>query len=272
MITADDFGLSQEVNEAITRAHKDGILTAASLMVSGAAAQEAVAIARKMPSLRVGLHLVLVEGRPTLRPQQIPDLIGPDGMLRKDMVRLAFDLARRPDMRRQLKREIAAQFANFARTGLPLDHVNAHKHFHMHPIVATQVIAIGRQFGMRALRVPREPGHVMAPGCTLLTAQARRAGLVVPDAVLGLRHTGQMTRDRLLAALEKAPAGLVEIYTHPATRERFEGCAKGYRYRDELAALTDVDVVRALRTTHRSSGGYADAQRLPLSAPNSRLA
>lgn len=272
MITADDFGLSHEVNEAIVRAHKDGVLTAASLMVSGAAAQEAVAIARKMPSLRVGLHLVLIEGRPTLRPQQIPDLIGPDGMLRKDMVRVAFDLARQPDMRRQLKREIAAQFAAFARTGLPLDHVNAHKHFHMHPIVATQVIAIGHQFGVRALRVPREPGHVMAPGCTLLTAQARRAGLVVPDAVLGLRHTGQMTRERLLAALEKAPAGLVEIYTHPAISDRFEGCAKGYRYRDELAALTDVDVVRALRATHRSSGGYADAQRLPLSAANSRLA
>ena len=272
MITADDFGLSHEVNEAIVRAHRDGVLTAASLMVSGAAAEEAVAIARKMPSLRVGLHLVLIEGRATSRPQQIPDLVGPDGHLRRDMVRVAFDLARQPDMRRQLKREIAAQFAAFDRTGLPLDHVNAHKHFHMHPIIATQVIAVGHQFGMRALRVPREPGHVMAPGCALLAAQARRAGLVIPDSVLGLRHTGRMTRDRMLSALEKAPPGLVEIYTHPATGDRFEGSARGYRYRDELAALTDPAVVRALRATRRSSGGYADAQRLPLSAANSRRA
>ena len=167
---------------------------------------------------------------------------------------------------------LGPQFAAFARTGLPLDHVNAHKHFHMHRIMAAQVINIGHQFGMRALRVPREPGHVMAPGCTLLAAQARRAGLVVPDAVLGLRYTGRMTRERVLTALEKAPPGLVEVYTHPAISDRFEGCAKGYRYRDELAALTDVDVVRTLRATHRSIGGYADAQRLPLSAANIRLA
>jgi hopanoid biosynthesis associated protein HpnK len=246
------------VNEAVERAHTEGALTAASLMVSGAAARQAVAMARKLPSLRVGLHLVLLEGRPTLRPQQIPDLVGSNGMLRTDMVRLAFQLAGRPDMRRQLRREIAAQFAAFARTGLPLDHVNAHKHFHMHPIIAAQVIEVGRHFGMRALRVPREPGHMMAPGCAVLAAQARRADLVTPHAVLGLRWTGQMTRERVLAAIHKAPAGLVEIYTHPATSDSFPGHARGYRYRDELAALTDPEVVAAVKWSRRRTGGYTD--------------
>ena len=259
VITADDFGMSPEVNEAVERAHQDGVLTAASLMVSGAAAREAVAIARRLPTLRVGLHLVLLEGRPTLRPQQIPDLVQPNGHLRSDMVRLAFEFAGKPDMRRQLKREIAAQFAAFARTGLPLDHVNAHKHFHMHPLIAAQVIEVGRQFGMRALRVPREPGHAMAPGCAVLLAQARRASLVTPDAVLGLRWTGQMTRERMLAAVEHLPDGMVEIYTHPAASDSFPGSARGYRYRDELAALVDRDVIAAVRCSRRSTGGYADA-------------
>jgi hopanoid biosynthesis associated protein HpnK len=274
VITADDFGLSPEVNEAVERAHRDGVLSAASLMVSGAAAREAVEIARKLPSLRVGLHLVLIEGRPTLRPQQIPDLVTPAGMLRADMVRLAFELAGKPEMRRQLKREIAAQFAAFARTGLPLDHVNAHKHFHMHPIIAAQVIEVGRHFGMRALRVPREPGHAMAPGCAVLLAQARRASLVTPDAVLGLRWTGQMTREHMLAAIDKAPAGLVEIYAHPATADRFVGNARGYRYRDELAALTDPDVIAAVQRTRRATGGYADAavSRAALVSAGSRRA
>ena len=259
VITADDFGMSPEVNEAVERAHQDGVLTAASLMVSGAAAREAVAIARRLPTLRVGLHLVLLEGRPTLRPQQIPDLVQPNGHLRSDMVRLAFEFAGKPDMRRQLKREIAAQFAAFARIGLPLDHVNAHKHFHMHPLIAAQVIEVGRQFGMRALRVPREPGHAMAPGCAVLLAQARRASLVMPDAVLGLRWTGQMTRERMLAAVEHLPDGMVEIYTHPATSDSFPGSARGYRYRDELAALVDRDVIAAVKRSGRSTGGYADA-------------
>lgn len=261
-MTADDFGLSAEVNEAVEKAHRDGVLTAASLMVSGAAAQQAAEIARERPTLRVGLHLVLLEGRPTLRPQQIPELVQPNGMLRADMVRLAFDLAGKPEVRRQLKREIAAQFAAFARTGLPLDHVNTHKHFHMHPIVAAQVIEVGRQFGMRALRVPREPGHAMAPGCAFLIAQARRAGLVTPDAVAGLRFTGQMTRERILAAIRNAPAGLVEIYTHPATSDGFAGHARGYRYRDELAALVDADVVEAVKRSRRRTGGYSDSAQM----------
>ena len=243
-------------------------------MVSGAAAEQAVALARKLPDLRVGLHLVLLEGRPTLRPQQIPDLVAANGMLRADMVRLAFELAGRPDMRRQLQREIAAQFAAFARTGLPLDHVSAHTHFHMHPIVAAQVIDVGRHFGMRALRVPREPGHVMARGCAVLAAQARRAGLVTPDAVVGLRWSGKMTRDRVLSAIETAPSGFVEIYSHPATADRFTGHARGYRYRDELAALIDPDVVAAVRRSRRPTGGYADvaSARTGLSAAGNRRA
>ena len=230
MITADDFGMSSEVNEAVERAHGEGVLSAASLMVSGTGAREAVEIDRRLPALRVGLHLVLIEGRPTLRPQQIPDLVQPNGHLRSDMVRLAFDLAGKPHIRRQLKREIAAQ-----------------------------VIEVGRQFGMRALRVPREPGHAMAPGCAVLLAQTRRAGLVTPDAVLGLRWSGQMTRERLLAAVEHAPAGMVEIYAHPATADSFPGSARGYRYRDELAALVDPEVIAAVKRSRRRTGGYADA-------------
>jgi hypothetical protein len=128
----------------------------------------------------------------------------------------------------------------------------------MHPIIAAQVIEVGRHFGMRALRVPREPGHVMAPGCAVLSAQARRAGLVTPDAVAGVRWSGQMTRERMLAAINTAPNGLIEIYAHPATSDSFFGHARGYRYRDELAALTDPEVVAAVRHSRRRSGGYSD--------------
>ena len=93
--------MSPEVNEAVERAHGEGVLTAASLMVSGAAAKEAVDIARRQPTLRVGLHLVLIEGRPTLRQQQIPDLVEANGLLRSDMVRDAIELAGKPEMRRK---------------------------------------------------------------------------------------------------------------------------------------------------------------------------
>ena len=89
VVTADDFGAAIAVNEAVEIAHRDGILTAASLMVAGAAAADAVVRARRLPMLGVGLHVVLVDGEPVLPPEQIPALVGPDGRFRTDMLRTA---------------------------------------------------------------------------------------------------------------------------------------------------------------------------------------
>lgn len=244
-------------------------------MVAGPAAAQAVALAKRLPSLRVGLHLVLVEGAPASRPQDIPDLVDASGQLRRDMVRLAFDIALRANVRRQLRNEIAAQFEAFRRTGLPLDHVNAHKHFHVHPIIAREMLSVGRDCGMRALRVPSEPAaivarvdnkppafseRVMAPWTSVLRGWARRVGLATPDSVFGLRWTGAVTAERLAALLPLLPDGLVEIYTHPATRDDFPGHAPGYRYADELKALTAPEVIAAVKQSGRQLGGYADVE------------
>src|SRR5262249_32043356 len=198
IVTADDFGLAHEVNEAVEIAHRTGILSAASLMVASPGAADAVRRARALPSLRVGLHVVLVEAKPALPPERIPDLVGRDGHFRVDMARLGFDIAVRPSVRRQMAAEITAQFEAFRATGLPLDHVDAHKHFHLHPMIAAQVITIGKKFGARALRVPGEPTAVLreiepsaatltptlvAQWARLLRAQARLAGMTMPDAV-----------------------------------------------------------------------------------------
>jgi hopanoid biosynthesis associated protein HpnK len=271
VITADDFGLAQEVNEAVETAHRQGVLSAASLMVAGPAAAHAVALAKRMPALRVGLHLTLLDGAPALPPREIPGLVDAQGRLRGDMVALAFDLALHASARDQVHREIAAQFAGFRKTGLALDHVNAHKHFHVHPLVASAVLAACRDNGAPALRIPREPAAVltpidaserpqtiMSPWIALLRWRARRAGLLTPDAVFGLRWSGQMTSQRLAALLAHLPGGLIEIYTHPATSDSFTGHAPGYRYTQELAALTDPAVIAALRQCAHRLGGYAD--------------
>ncbi len=250
------------------------MLSAASLMVAGPAASQAIALAKRLPSLRVGLHLVLVDGAPASKPDDIPDLVDRSGRLRRDMVRLAFDIALIPRVRRQLRAEITAQFEAFRRTGLALDHVNAHKHFHVHPIIAAEVLSVGRNYGIRALRVPSEPAEIvaridkeppalserlMAPWTAILRGWARRAGLTTPDAVFGLRWTGAMNAERLTALLPLLPDGLVEIYTHPATRDDFPGHAPGYRYAGELKALTDPELVEALQQSRRRLGGYSDA-------------
>jgi chitin disaccharide deacetylase len=242
-------------------------------MVGSLAAADAVARARRLPRLRVGLHIVLVEGRPVLPPERVPDLVDASGCFRSDMGALGLDIFARPSVRRQLAAEIEAQFEAYRATGLALDHVDAHKHFHLHPTIAGQTIAIGRRYGVRALRVPREPasvlaevdssaaprrGYLTAPWVALLGRRARRAGLRIADAVFGLAWSGAMTEARLCGLLGRLPEGCTEIYLHPATGNRFAGHAPGYRYADELAALTAPSALAAARHPDVRLGGYSD--------------
>ena len=264
---ADDFGLSPAVNAGVARAHREGILTSASLMVGAAHAEEAVAIARATPSLRVGLHLVLVEGAATLPVAEIPALVGQDGRFPGAQTRISFGYAFRPAARRQLAAEIRAQFAAFQRTGLLLDHANAHKHMHLHPIVGRLMIEIGREFGLRAIRVPREPdlpgdpappmaSRALRAWCGLLRRRAAGAGMRTNDALFGLRRSGHMTPEYVQHVLAHLSAGLTELYFHPATETDFvlRRFMPDYEHRRELEALLSCRIPDGVRLTNYSDG------------------
>ena len=214
------------MNEAVERAHRDGILSSASLMVGAPAAADAARRARTLQSLRVGLHLVVIEGPAVSSWAAIPDLVGGDPSPRPSPTRgegegkalspcgrglgegfatpaqfasrqlpLALRYAFHPRARRQLAAEIRAQFAAFAATGLPLDHANAHKHMHLHPTVGRLMIEIGQEYGLRALRVPAEPPQVLArcghPASLGDRTLYRWAALLRRRA----RHAGMATND-----------------------------------------------------------------------------
>ena len=271
-ITADDFGAAVEVNEAVERAHKDGILTAASLMVSGAAAHDAVRRAKAIPSLRVGLHLVLVDGKPLLPAAAVPDLVDSNGNFRDDMARAGAAMFFKAKVKAQLQAEIEAQFAAFEATGLKLDHVNAHKHFHLHPTIAGLMVKSAKAHGARGARVPLEPQGVLAlieprrtspvvmltrPFALGLRRRFRRAGIAAPDQVFGLAWSGAMTAPRLSGLIDNLPEGLSEIYCHPATGT-YPGSAPGYHYQGELAALLDPDLKGRMAARDIRLGGFAD--------------
>src|SRR3954454_3842581 len=157
IVTADDFGREAAVNEAVEEAHRNGILSTASLMVAAPAAADAVARARRLPGLRVGLHLVLVDGAPALAAAAVPALVGGNGEFEPNMVRAGIRFAVSPGARRQLAAEIRAQFEGFRATGLALEHVNGHKHFPLPPTIGRLILEIGRDYGLRAVRLPAEP-------------------------------------------------------------------------------------------------------------------
>jgi len=256
---ADDFGLTEGVNEAVEAAATRGILTSASLMVGAPAFADAVARARRCPKLHVGLHLVVIEGAAVLAPARIAALVDGEGHFPPDQLRLGLRYAFRPGARRQLAAEIRAQFEAFAATGLTLDHANAHKHMHLHPVVGRMMIEIGREFGLRAVRVPAEPkqaGETMGAGmlrrwCAVLRRQARRAGMITNDQVLGLAATGHMTQPVLRDLLGRLPSGLTEMYFHPATRRDavLARLMPTYEHVGEFAALLTTPVPRGIELT-----------------------
>ena len=260
IVTADDFGLHEAVNEAVERGYRDGVLRAASLMVAAPAVADAVARAARNPGLAVGLHLVLADGRAMLPPTRIPDLVDAQGMFDSNMVRNGFRFFFLPHVRRQLADEIRAQFEAFAATGLKLDHVNAHKHFHLHPTILTLMLTIGREFGLRAIRLPSEPGMGpwLRPWLALMRARLDRAGIGYNDHVFGLRHSGGMDEAVMLDILRDLPDGLSEVYLHPASHGHITESMADYRHADELAALLSPRVRQTIAERYHLCDGFAD--------------
>ncbi len=260
IVCADDFGLDLAVNEAVEAAHRDGILTCTSLMVGAPAVADAVERARRIPTLGVGLHLTLVDGRPILPPDRVPDLVDAQGAFDNRMALQGAKFFFLPHVRRQLSAEIRAQFEAFRATGLVLDHVNAHKHFHIHPTIARLAIEIGRDYGIAAMRVPAEPTTVLrqaaaaegmtvraplyAPWIELLRRRIKGAGLAVNDHLLGLAWTGAMTEARVLRLIDALPEGVSELYAHPALSQTpaLKRAMPHYRPMDEQAALVSPAV------------------------------
>ncbi len=268
ILTADDLGLASETNEGIERAHREGVLSAASLMVGEAGFEEGVRVARANPSLAVGLHLTLTDGVPVLPASRIPALTR-NGRFRDDMAALGLLLALSREARAELHAEVSAQLARFAGTGLRCDHVNAHKHYHLHPHIAAALMQAAAGAGIPCIRLPDEDGAlvrradpasprppyaILGRWCAVLRKRAANWNLRAPDRVLGLAWSGAFTAARLRAALPLLPDGVTELYFHPATRGGFPGSAPGYRYAEELAALTDPAMRTLLEGTPR--GGY----------------
>lgn len=260
IVTADDFGLHEAVNEAVERGYREGVLRAASLMVAAPAVADAVARAKQNPGLAIGLHVVLADGLAVLPPAQIPDLVDAQGVFDANMVRNGVRFFFLPHVRRQLAAEIRAQFEAFAATGLVLDHANAHKHFHLHPTILSLMLSIGKEYGLHAIRLPSEPGMGpwLRPWLALMRWRMSNAGIAYNDQVFGLRHSGGMDESILLDILHKLPEGLSEIYLHPASHGKLTPSMADYRHADELAALLSPRVREAVIKHCQLCNGFSD--------------
>jgi len=199
ILTGDDFGASSRVNEAIEKLHKEGALTQASLMIDGAASEEALRIAQRHPGLCVGLHLVLAENRPALNG-----------------LRFFFDLKSRVHLTENIQRQAML----FRASGLNPTYWDGHMHLHLHPTVARIALPILTDAGFHGVRLMREDSRGIVPH--IFRALSNRAipdlqqnGLRFTDRTFGLVETGKITTTFLTDTIAALPTGLSEIYFHP---------------------------------------------------------
>jgi hopanoid biosynthesis associated protein HpnK len=237
IVNADDFGLSHSVNEAVIRAHREGILTTASLMVNERGFDEAVKLAKENPRLGVGLHLTLLMGHSTLPPGKIPGLVNSRGEFSGKPVATGFRYFFQRDLHEQLRDEIRAQFEKFHATGLLLDHVNGHLHLHLHPVIFKILMEDAEKLGIRHFRLSRDclaRSRRMARGSWFyrvshaliyewLSTRARNPlrerGIKHADITFGLLQNARVNEEYILKLLPELPPVDSELYSHPSLDE-----------------------------------------------------
>jgi hopanoid biosynthesis associated protein HpnK len=281
IVTGDDFGAAPEVNAGVERAHRDGILTGASLMVTGASAESAVALARRVPHLAVGLHLVLAQGRPAASPAEVPGLVTRAGVFRDRPVaaglRYAWEAVARAG-RGELRREVEAQLDAFAATGLELAHVDGHLNMHLHPMVLPILVELAPRFGIRAVRVTRESlgaalrhdrrrafrkvfeGATFHALAAWAAPRLAAAGIATADRVYGMHQTGHVDERYVLRVVAGLPPGVSELYCHPAEGQApaLASHQRGYDHTGEVAALVSARVRAALAARGVTLATYRD--------------
>jgi len=277
IVNADDFGLTPGVNRGIVRAFQHGIVTSASLLVTGSAFEDAVALARDLPALNVGLHLALVEEQAVLPPEALPTLVdktrrlpGTKGEFFKRALlgRISWD---------EVEREIAAQIARFQQTGLRLSHLDSHQHLHMFPPVFQIVTRLTRGMdhvwirnsagpwrklpGVRTGQWFRRVGLNMA--CLWVRRSHNPPSLRMADGMYGFEAGGSLSRSALEQILREIPDGLYELSCHPGEGDK-ETCTRyghwGYRWAEELEALTAPEPRSLLQEQKIELTSFARAQ------------
>jgi hopanoid biosynthesis associated protein HpnK len=273
IVHADDFGLSERVNEGIVETHRDGVLTSTSVIASGAAFEHAIALLRATPTLDIGVHLTLVEEEPAAAADAIPTLLDSNGRLHRRpgtfMKRYLFGAISLEEIGRELDAQIGKVIAH----GVKVTHLDGHQHLHMVRGIRRVVGGLARKYAIPSIRYPKEAlqpymlhereSLVRVPQLLVLNAFcafARTADAKRPDHFCGFFYGGRLTKDNLMRVLRHLPAtGTSELMCHPGLSEPDSRHAHwGYRWKDERDALIDREVKDYVDSKRIELISYAD--------------
>jgi len=269
IVNADDLGWTEGVNRGIAEAHRNGIVTSASLLANGVAFASGVELARSTPGLGVGVHLNLSDGAPVAEPEAVNSLVNNAGQFDGGPESLLLRIAKRDVMLREVEQEWDAQIEKVKSAGIQPTHLDGHKHVHMLPGLFEIALRLAKRYGIGAIRVAHEASSlraalstgdeantttvlkqgVQARGLKLLARDAReqaeRAGISTADHFCGIAQTGEMTKEGVARLLRNLPDGTTELMSHPGyadqdlqnTSTRLQASRQ-----TELEILTDVEI------------------------------
>jgi chitin disaccharide deacetylase len=280
IVNGDDFGLSPGVNKGIMRAHREGILTSTSLMATGDAVDEAMTLARCQPSLSIGIHLALVEGKPVSPPERIPSLVTSGGRfcpsLSGFMIRWLTGRIRRVDV----EREWGAQVEKVLAHGLRVEKLDSHMHLHLLPGIFPIAMTLVKRYQIRGIRLPRErrgskqlsaskpallKRNILASLAAIQGRRVVRTDLVCPDWFRGIVESGHLSETKLLHILATLQPGVTEIMVHPGYRDALLDAwpqSRLYAREIELQALVSPAVKAFVATSNIRLINFADMQTL----------
>ncbi|MFQ5714362.1 MAG: hopanoid biosynthesis-associated protein HpnK [Candidatus Scalinduaceae bacterium] len=267
IINGDDFGATRSINRAIIRAHREGILTSASLMVNGEAFDGAVEQAKNNPNLSVGIHLVLVQGKAVLSPVEIPDLVDSGGYFQNSPVMAGLKYFFIKSLRDQIEKELRAQMEKYVSTKLKVSHINSHLNIHMHPTIFNIVLKLAEEFGVKNIRLSRDNlllnlkldrgalacklAHSLIFNLlsTIYRKKLRKHGFRFTNVVYGLLQSGNMNERYVYGILNNLNEGISEIYFHPDSlpSENWYGKAANYKYLEEFHTLLSQRIKRMIK-------------------------
>ena len=265
IINADDFGLTSGVNHGILESHRNGVVTSSTLMACGAGFDEAAAAATQASKLSVGCHVVLVDGSPVLSAPQVSSLAIASSAprFRESLISFAYLATMGRLDQEQIEKEVTAQIRKLQAAGIPVSHLDSHKHTHMFPVVLRGMLRAAEHCGVRAIRNPFEPLvfanlgswkrqfqlRVLRRDRASFRNQLAKAGMVTPDGCVGIAATGDLTLAAFQALIENLPEGTWEFVTHPGYNDAELSGVKtrlrGSREK-ELAILTSNEVKELL--------------------------
>jgi predicted glycoside hydrolase/deacetylase ChbG (UPF0249 family) len=239
IVNADDLGWTEGVNRGIAEAHRNGIVTSASLLANGASFASGVELARTTPGLGVGVHLNLSDGEPVAERELVTSLLSDTGALEGRPESLLLRLARRSVLLNEIEQEWNAQIQKVRDSGIEPTHLDGHRHVQMLPGLFEIALRLAKRHGIAAIRISHEESSlraalsagakqkgsvvmrqgVQARGLKLLAPDAReqaeRVGIATADYFCGIAQTGELTRDVVLRLLEILPEGTTELMCHP---------------------------------------------------------